>query len=74
MVSLNFVSLINTAVTKPKIPAKTKDMAVRKKRAGHMVGLKKPSQKLLVSSQSPGVSMKPIIPLIKNKDSHANTK
>ena len=74
MFSLNIVSLIKTAVIKPKTPARTRESDVRKKSAGHMVGLKKPSQKLLVLSQFPGVSMKSIIPLIKNKESQAKIK
>jgi len=41
---------------------------------GSMDGLKKPSQKLFVSSQTPGVSMKSMMPLMKNRESQAKMK
>ncbi len=43
------------------------EMKLRTNRAGQKLGLKKPAQKFWFSTQLPGVSMKPMMPLIRNR-------
>ena len=56
------------------MPAMLRHMAKRKISCGQNDGLKKPSQKSRVSIQSPGVSMKPMMPLIMNRDMNPKPK
>ena len=56
------------------MPAIIRLRKVRKKRLGQKLGLKNPCQKFCVFSHAPGVSMKPMMPLIRNRLSQANTK
>jgi hypothetical protein len=50
------------------------DMNVLKKSDGRKEGLKNPSQKLLVSSQFPGVSIKEMMPSMMKREIHAAIK
>ena len=67
-------ALIRVAVTKPNRPAQAAEKKVRNTSGGQKVGLKKPSQKDLVLIQSPGVSMNPMMPVMRNRENQPKRK